>query len=190
MNKRVLLIGCGALALVAVVVVLILLLGGSGKQELTMEQFIDKYIEAYKAKGSWEHYVGDDEEANYRKETLEGVETLAGEPSEDNIYGAITEVGVRIRREEGYNARIIFAIYPDEKTAEAAFPQIEAVLKEDSGMDVTAKSEGSNSESLTYPITEENDTFVRVVRVGKTLMMISCTEDEALVSDLFEIFGY
>ena len=39
-------------------------------------------------------------------------------------------------------------------------------------------------------IDDDNSTFVRLVRVGKTVMMMSCKDDEEIVTKLFTFFGY
>ena len=58
-----------------------------------------------------------------------------------------------------------------------------------SSFDTNHKSEGSNAERLTLELSESNRSYSRVVRVGKTLLVIKCT-DATVVNKLFEFFGY
>ncbi len=190
-GKKIWLFGIGAVLLVGVAVVLILLLGSS-KTELTMDTFIDKYIEAYKAKGSYDYYVDESDEA-FRNEILEDVETpSSGKASENNFFGASQELYVRIKREDDPTIRLYFVVYPDENTAEDAFPQIQEALEKSSGarVDISHSSEGRNAESLTIRSTDSDGDYVRIVRVGKTLLMIYCSEGEEIVNAVFDIFGY
>lgn len=189
-GKKFWIFGIGAVLLVGVAVLLILLLGGGGKKtELTMDTFIDKYIEAYKAYGSYEYYVDEDEDT-FRAELRDDIDTLSGSPDDDNYFGASEELYVRIKRQDDPNIRMYFVVYPDESTAEEAFPKLEKELHELSGLDTNHKSEGSNAESLTFELSESNSSYVRVVRVGKTLLMINCSDDDTVVNKVFEIFGY
>ncbi len=188
-GKKIWIFGIGAVLLIGVGILLILLLGGGAKTELTLDAFVDKYIEAYKSYGSYDYYV-DEDEATFRAEVLDDVDTLSGSPSENNFFGAAQELYLRIKREDDPNVKMEFVIYLDEATAEEAFPKIEQALRDSSGLETNHKSEGSNAESLTFEISESNSSYVRVVRVGKTLLMISCNNDEAIVKDLFKHFGY
>lgn len=188
-KKKIWIIVAAAVLVIGLAVFGVLLLTGS-KTELTMEQFVDKYIEVYKAHGSYDNYVdGSDEE--FRQEILEDVQELGGDTdSEGSYFGASSGVYVRIRRKGDPNVRMYFLLYPDEATAEAAISKFRETLdKESKGGEGVVKSEGRNSQSLTYPLTEKNDTYVRVVQVGKTIMVASCSED-AIVNTVLEGFGY
>lgn len=55
--------------------------------------------------------------------------------------------------------------------------------------DTNHKSEGSNAERLTLELSESNRSYSRVVRVGKTLLVIKCTDD-TVVNEIFDFFGY
>lgn len=187
-GKKFWLLGIGLVLLIGVGVLLFLLLGGK-KTELTMDQFIDKYIEAYKSYGSYNYYV-DEDDATFRAEILDDVDTLSGGSSEDNYFGASQELYVRIKREDDPNIKMYFVVYPDESTAESAFPQIEEALHELSGLETNHRSEGSNAESLTFELSESNNSYVRVVRVGKTLLMINCNGEDTVVNEIFDFFGY
>ena len=189
-GKKIWIFGIGAAVLVGVAVLLILLLGRA-KTELTMDAFIDKYIEAYKTVGSYDYYVDEDDES-FRSEILEDVDTLSGKASEDNFFGASEELYVRIKREDDPNIRLYFVVYPDESTAEDAFPQMQEALQKSGGdkVDISHSSEGRNAESLTIRSSDSDGNYVRIVRVGKTLLMIYCSDGEETVNAVFDIFGY
>ncbi len=56
--------------------------------------------------------------------------------------------------------------------------------------DTNHKSEGSNAERLTLELSESNRSYSRVVRVGKTLLMINCNGEDTVVNEIFDFFGY
>ena len=178
----------GGAALLVVAILLIVLLGG--KSELTLNEFADKYVEAYKAYGDYDYYVSKDDES-FRNSILYDVEILSGKPRESNYFGASQCLYVKIKRKVEPTLKVYFVVYPDEDTAENAFPMVRSSL-EASNRDpsnIVYKSEGSNSESLTV-MPNYYGNCGRVVRVGKTLLTISGGDDLDLVKDVFDIFGY
>ena len=126
-GKKLAILGIGAVLLVGIAVLLYLIMGGN-QTELTMDAFVDKYIEAYKAKGDYASFVTEDDQS-FRNSTLARVETLSGESSADNLFGASQGLSATIQRKSADSIYLDFCVYPDERTAEAAIQKIQAFLE-------------------------------------------------------------
>ena len=171
----------GGAALLVVAILLIVLLGG--KSELTIDEFVDKYIEAYKAYGDYEYYVLDnDTDESFREKTLENV-------IDKSAYNSnmLQSLSVKIKRKNKPNIRLNFGVYIDSDAAESDFEEMRKSVEIYYKDMAVYKSEGRNAESLTIVV---GDDYNRIVRVGKTMLEISCDDGEEIVDAVLDILGY
>ena len=183
-GKKLAILGIGAVLLVGIAVLLYLIMGGN-QTELTMDAFVDKYIEAYKFLGDYASFVTQDDQS-FRNSTLARVETLSGESNLNTYYGASEVLDVEIQRVRVESILLLFTVYPDANTAASALSSYQDFYQS-YGVPMSYNSEGRNTESLSAG---SSTYFLRIVRVGKTMLMVSCSESEEIINAVLDIIGY
>ena len=174
-----------SLLVVAFIVLAVFVVKSKIKPEWTMEQFVDKFIEARSQFG----LTALDQETD---SVPTRDDLLAQVVQDGNITGEKTDkLDVRVAQADGPEIEIKFFVFDDSERAKSTFDAVvslfDTTVLQPKGMKAMISSE-LNAKIAVFPKTEGSH-YVKMILVGNTILSVY-SDDSAIADSILASWGY